>query len=727
LIARRSSVVQDAPVPRAHARALDSARVDECLQLLARAIQQFHTYPSTSPLCQSAVEACQRVLVSLEQRDQVGFRVAPHELVVDEVPVGRGTLVEHELARRLHIAAIAQVTVERTVSIRELSRFCLDLVRCSDLRGSRANLIEMIAEHGVDRIALRPAYRPEVLEIPAPPAPVTSLVQHQRKQREELLAGGGVNHLYPPDKGWVRLDPSTPLASVSLVDLALLARDPESLATMLLRLTDEEAAAVTEPGDALTQKFSDVAMIFASLDPNIARTMFSKLARAVLQLDPSRRQTLLRRTILPGLLDGKIDGMVLRDFPDVELADALCLLLDLETAAPEVVSTALARLDLPPDRNDAVLPLINQRLEGRAPDAAHETSIDAHARKLLRIDRDRAKSFAEFASFDLSLDDHTAAELDQIRDDIAATDIASTQLACLLRLTRLEANPEIVQRFADRVVGGLEQMERDGRWTVLASWLPRYREIADAMRESRPDVSEVLDRRLEAYCTHERAARLLDLASRDGDGRTVADAIFAALGAAVAPGLVAAALGSATDTKDARSKAVLQVLTDHARLVAPAVAEALKSTDAPASRAAVRILGVAGAGYEDAIAAQLTSRDEQTVREALRALAKTGTPSAAAAVRTAIERYGGWLSGAAAETLWHFPAAEAHRQIRDLLGHRDFVIKKPEVAVRMLDRATQAGADGLEPVLPVLASLRFRIWSPALARGGRRAHALLTR
>jgi len=419
--------------------------------------------------------------------------------------------------------------------------------------------------------------------------------------------------------------------------------------------------------------------------------------------------------------------MVLRDFPDIELADALCLLLDLETAAPEVVSTALARLDLPADRNDAVLPLINQRLEGRAPDAANETSIDAHARKLVRIDRDRAKSFAEFAAFDLSLDDNTASELDQIRDDIAATDIVSTQLACLLRLARLEANPEIVQRFADRAIHALEQMERDGRWTVLASWLPRYREIADAVRESRPDVSDVLERRLEGFCAHERAARLLDLAARDGDGRTVADAIIAALGAAVAPGLVAAGLASTTDAKDPRSKGALQVLADHARLVAPALTEALKGAEAAAARAAVRILGIAGSGYEEAIATQLTSRDEQTVREALRALAKTGTPKAAAAVRAAIERNGGWLSGAAAETLWHFPIVEAHKQIRDLLGQREFVIRKPEVAVRMLDRATQAGAEGLEPVLPGLASLRFRIWSPALARVGRRAHALLAR
>ena len=43
-------------------------------------------------------------------------------------------------------------------------------------------------------------------------------------------------------------------------------------------------------------KFIDVAMLFASLDPRLARVMFSKLARAVLDLEPNRRTELLQRT-----------------------------------------------------------------------------------------------------------------------------------------------------------------------------------------------------------------------------------------------------------------------------------------------------------------------------------------------------------------------------------------------------------------------------------------------
>ena len=80
----------------------------------------------------------------------------------------------------------------------------------------------------------------------------------------------------------------------------------------------------------------------------------------MLDLDPDRRSALLQRTILPGLLDGRADGNVLRDFPDVDLAESLCLLLELETAAPEVLTAALNRLDLPAERRETVVPLIDE-------------------------------------------------------------------------------------------------------------------------------------------------------------------------------------------------------------------------------------------------------------------------------------------------------------------------------------------------------------------------------
>ena len=705
------------------ARSAESGRVEECLQLFARAVQQLHTYPTTSPLCQQAIEAWHRALSQLEQRDHLDFRVSPHELTIDEVPVGRGALIEGELARRFHAAGIAQVTIERAASTRELTRLCLDLLACTDRRQERLNLTEMLAEHGVSRIALRHAYRPEVLGVDTPSSPVAALVDDQRARREEVFARGGpVNHLYPPDKGWVRLDPAAKFSSVSLVDLALLVDDPSSLASMLLRLTDDEAD-TQSPGEALAQKFSDVATLFAALDPRIARVMFSRLANAVLELNPDRRQMLLRRTILPGLLDGRVEGDVLKDFPDLDLADSLCLLLDLETAAPEVVTSALARLDLAPERQSAMLPLIRERLQARA-GAARETSIDAHARKLVTLDGSQSKSFAEFAAFDLALDEQALDMLVRIRQGIATTDVSSDQLACLWNLVRLEANPEVVQRFMLRVVPAIGRLDVEGRWPYFAFWLSRFGELAAALRETRPDVSDAIVTNLAHFSTVDRARRIIDLAGQGAEGRAAADTIILALGSGIGPALAAAASGRG-EGREASARVAQQLLCDHAMLVAPSVVTALATADATATRALVRVLGIAGVGYESPIATQLQSSDEQTVREALRSLARIGTPRAALCVRNAVNQSAEWLSGAAAETLWHFPAPEARRQVLELLSQRDFVQRSPEVAGRLLERLVQGGAQGLQTVLTTLVPLRSRVWSPALARVGRRAHVLL--
>src|SRR5690349_18018672 len=109
-------------------RPTDWRAVEELLGLFARAIQQLHTYPSSSPLCVSAIETCHRALAALGTREGLTFRVTPSELIVDDIATGRGTQVGNEIARRLHRASVAAVTIERGASPRELARFCEDLV-----------------------------------------------------------------------------------------------------------------------------------------------------------------------------------------------------------------------------------------------------------------------------------------------------------------------------------------------------------------------------------------------------------------------------------------------------------------------------------------------------------------------------------------------------------------------------------------------------------------------
>ena len=106
----------------------------------------------------------------------------------------------------------------------------------------------------------------------------------------------------------------------------------------------------------------------------------------------------------------------------------------------------------------------------------------------------------------------------------------------------------------------------------------------------------------------------------------------------------------------------MQLLCDHAKLVAPALVGGLEQepTDV-VTRVIARVLGLAGTGYEQPVGTLLASRDEQTARESLRALAKIGTPRAAAIVAAEVGRSRGWVGGAAEETLWHFPRHESDR------------------------------------------------------------------
>ena len=402
--------------------------------------------------------------------------------------VGSGTIVEQELAGRLHRAHVASMAVTRSAEPRHLSRFCVDLIQASEGRSvSGSTLAEILVEHGVDTIVADMASRPEVFSLGAPPASLYDLAARERERRSAQGAGDGrATHLYPRDKGWIRVDPTSTLDTVSLVDLAVFVESPVELADMLMRLTGDEPSGPRSAESALEKKFSEVTKLFAALDPRLAAVMFARLARAVLNLEPDRRKALLERTILPGLLDGRVDGRVLKDFPDVNLAESLCLLLDLETAAPEVLSAALDRLDLPDERRKAVVPLLEHHVDARQPTSAgvsgEESSVDRHTQELIRIDPSGGKNFADFMAFDLSMDDQARAAAAGVCDEICAADPPAVQLGCLSQLLRLETNPGRVERLLARSLAIVAEFERTSRWAGLTQWVVDGRALADAPR-----------------------------------------------------------------------------------------------------------------------------------------------------------------------------------------------------------------------------------------------------
>ena len=155
--------------------------------------------------------------------------------------------------------------------------------------------------------------------------------------------------------------------------------------------------------------------------------MFAKLAGAVLALDTNTRKHLLEQTVLPGLLEGQPDGAVLKDFPDIDLADALSLLLDVETAAPELLTSALDRLELPTERREAMATLMEDRVRTRLADMPSgpggESALDERTRQLIRVSSGRSQVLREFCAYDLSIDAATAEAIARVGPAILETDL----------------------------------------------------------------------------------------------------------------------------------------------------------------------------------------------------------------------------------------------------------------------------------------------------------------
>src|SRR6185295_1393664 len=165
--------------------------------------------------------------------------------------------------------------------------------------------------------------------------------------------------------------------------------------------------------------------------------------------------------------------------------------------------------------------------------------IDRHVRRLIRINPSEGKSFADFAAFDLAIDEQTAATLGRIQESIARTDVPVAQLRFLLDLVRLEPSPALADVFLRRSVIALGELDRAARPQDLAAWAAQYSRLADALRESRPDVADAIVNALAAFCTPDRAMALSDLYARDADGQARANELVNAFGASMTPAFMA--------------------------------------------------------------------------------------------------------------------------------------------------------------------------------------------
>jgi hypothetical protein len=711
-------------------RPADFEAVKECLALLGRALRQFQTYPAISPFCTDAIGAVHEALRALTGREWLAFRVGPTYLLLDDVATITGPAIEQDLARRLHRVQVAAVEIARVTTAAELTRFCTELSALRETPRGGATFAAWWSEQRIDNIGVRAAHRPVVIEAGTPSAVAQRLVAREQRRRNERLAQSGpVHHLYAPDKGWVLIDPSMSFDSVSLADLALLLDDPAAIAIAMIRLSDEQRADAIEPQTAFVEKFSELASLFASVDPQLSQMLLSKLARSLLDLDETRRTTLLRQTVLPGLLDATMDGAMLASFPDVDLADALCLLLDLEAAAPEVLATAVEKLGLSDERREALEPLLAARLDGaaaaspnHATNRSHDVVIDRFARKLIAVDASQARRFSEYAAFDLSVTAQTRATVAQLADDITGTDGTVSLLETIGQLLRIEADATAIARYAHQATPLLAALAQQRRWAVVAHWGGQLRAIGAHRRPANPAAADAITAELRAFWTAHRLGALATLVEGDAESTAVADALVDGFGPELAAVVIAALDDQATAD---RAFALLPLLGDHAALVAPMLAQRLSTARGSTRLAIIRLLGQAGPTYGAKVAALLATGDEETVNEALQALVRIGSSAAATAVARQVLT-GSASVQAAAEALLRFPPAQATPRVRELLATRGFVVRHPAIASQLLDFAGPTNAAALGRTLQDLTALRFRFWNPALVRVARQAATLLS-
>jgi hypothetical protein len=350
--------------------------------------------------------------------------------------------------------------------------------------------------------------------------------------------------------------------------------------------------------------------------------------------------------------------------------------------------------------------------------------VERHARELIKIDGARGTDFSEFAAYDLSIDAQAEAAVADVRSGIGATDVPMAQLLCVSQLVRIERNPTLVDAFLRRAIDLFGTLERAGRWSDVIATVDGYATLGEEMRTRRPDVTDTISKALGDYCTPVRLLALADLSEADPEGRATVEALIRALGVSIVPGFVALMNRSAHEPK---AKAFIPLICELAPQVAPALTAELDGCGAAAARVIAKVLGHAGPGHEATVGRLSEHHDQQVAREALRALARIGTPTAATLVARRIRESADDRHGAAEDALWHFPPAQTATQVRELLRSREFVLSHPQTAARLIDRASQAHVQGLGDTLTKLEGLRFRFWNPSLVQVALKARELRAR
>ncbi len=679
---------------------------------LGTAIRRHRLYPASNPLCTEAVTAALGALADMDT-GSVEIAIGPEGVRADRGAVA-DTPIVRDLEEALFRADLESVAIPPEASAAEIARFCTLVARWSREPHEGETFADALLELGVTGIQVRLVERARLIGLPALDRDALAALVHERARRPDA----GEEPEVRLHRGWVRADTDCDMQTLDLVDLAFLCREPRELARLLERMS-EGAGAGLEPDRLLADRVGELMQLYRQLSPEQANRRLADLGDTILTLPEDVRRELLAERLLPELLDTGGSAPLLRRLPDDELSGALERLARRALGSVGIVELALARLELPRSRAEAVragLASVLDESPGRPPRG--HGSGDRVARIGFDDGGPVAQSLRAYTALDLAVTDEIRLELARIRDAATARDDDDIRLGCLTSLVSLARNPDRIDqvlRAAEPLIGRMLTGDPAAAVRRVSEWVG----IAEGLREARPDVTEAIEAMLRRILTP-------DLLQAEV-GRLAEEAAFAAAVAAFGPVAAEPLLTALEVEPDRRNR---RVLLDFACRSADRIAEGVAARVGDArwtvQRNVARILGFAGASHEASLCFLMRSGERRVTREAILALARIGSPEAADAVVQALYDPDPEVAAMAEESMRRFPRVEARRRARELLSDPVFYTRRPRLARDLLRRFVARDPERLT-VLEPLVRLRLRWWRPAVAGLGWMAWSLARR
>lgn len=694
------------------------AQIARFVGALARAVQAFHTYPAGSPARGDVIEVARDTLRPCipADEDSLSIDVTSQGLSVADEPIAVDRGPERALAIALRRAYVSTLEIRAGASTRDFRQFCALMAFPDQLLGREEDLPEILAQRGVTHIVVHIVSSHQTIEAGTVPPALLDLVQRRR--------GGATRSADSVEGGWIRLDPSVPLDRVTLEDLPLLMRDAPSLGIALDCMSRTHGT--VSPSEALVLHYEEITDLYATCGPSLADTLFRRLAAVVRDLPDETRLALLKEQVLPGLVDGRRSGRILKHFSEEEMADALWLLLDLGVGGVEMLTAGLASLDLPESRLEGVVERVSRRLEGEddsSPEWSEVLHRDASGRasdglgKRLTVDEEHDADFLALRSFDLSVDEASANVLAQIVGEVASADPVTAPLRCCADILALSADPSIIAATMRRSRGFFLDLESRGDAAALADWLALYASIARQRDGLDGEVAAIIRSTLDQYVTPEFIHRVSALPT-PSDREAPLVTIICELGR-TGVGALVDSLAVESD-RSARNR-LLTALQPHATALAEYLVDYVSHPEWYVVRNILALLGYAGPGYEEAVAGLVDHEHPRVIREAFIALARIGTEEAINRTADALYDDSDEVRRHAADAIWRFEPALSHPRLLEAMDDRRLALSHPDLVTQLVIAAGKRDLAGLEPVLRGLRRHCLAVWNPERRTLGWRA------